>query len=192
MKRNFFLILLIMVCAVYIQAQQKTSNYKFQSFNSVALLNGENEVSAGLQSVNGIQKGNWFGGIGVGLDYYLYRTVPLFADLRYEYGKKKNKFFAYADAGINFQWVEKFIDDRVFIWEGTNSTNKYYNGVFTDAGLGYTVGMKKGMGLILSLGYSQKTLKQTTTYQDWRTQEWQTDEYHYKLNRIVIKAGWRF
>jgi hypothetical protein len=192
MKQKYLLIIFLMGCTVIANSQQKISNYKFHSFNSVALLNGEDEVSAGLQTVNGIQKGNWFGGIGVGLDYYIHRTVPLFADLRYEYGKKKNKFFAYADGGINFQWVEKYLDDRVFIWEGNNSTSKYDNGVYADAGFGYLIGMKKGMGLVLSFGYSQKTLRQTTTYQDWRTQEWLTDEYYYKLNRIVIKAGWRF
>jgi len=192
MKLKYHLVILFVFIAVHAGAQKKFSSYKFHSINSVLLLNGENEVSAGLQSVNGFQKGNWFAGIGLGLDYYIYRTVPLFADLRYEYGKKKNRFFSYADGGINFQWVEKYYNDRVAIWEGINSNDKYLNGVFADAGLGYLVGMKKGNGIVLSLGYSYKSLHQKTSYQDWRTQEWLTDEYHYNLNRIVIKAGWRF
>ncbi len=174
------------ICAV---AQEKKSLYQFHSINSLALVNGNNSVSAALQSVNGFQKKNWFAGIGAGIDYYLYRTVPVFADVRYSFGKKKNKFFAYADAGANFEWVEN--NDRVFIWDN-NSGSKFHSGIYTDAGLGYFVKMKKNNGLVLSLGNSHKTLKETITYTDWRTGQLQTDFNSYKLNRIVIKIGWQF
>jgi hypothetical protein len=143
--------------------------------------------------VNGFQKGNWFAGVGVGLDYYLYRSVPLFADVRYEFGKNKNKFFAYADGGINFQWAEDYsYNGPVFIWDGGNNSSEFHNGIYTDAGFGYLVANKKSGGLVLSLGYSHKSLNETVSYQDWRTQETITDLYRYNLNRIVVKVGWKF
>jgi hypothetical protein len=173
--------------------QKKNAAYKFHSINNISLVNGDNEVSAGLQSINGFQKGNLFAGVGIGLDYYLYRTVPLFADFRYEFGKTKNKFFAYADGGINLEWVEdNYSDGPIFIWDGSRNTSAFHNGAYTDIGLGYMVGTKKGGGLVLSLGHSYKSLKKTVSYMDWRTQETISDIYHYDFNRIVLKVGWKF
>ena len=85
MYSKYFLVLLLISISILSSAQKKTCNLKFHSVNSLSFLNGENEVSAGLQSVNGLQRGNFFAGVGVGLDYYIHRSVPLFADLRYEF-----------------------------------------------------------------------------------------------------------
>ena len=193
MKLKFFFLSIYISLSIFSFAQKKTSDYKFHSINNLSLLNGDNEVSAGLQTVNGFQKGNLFAGVGVGLDYYIHRSVPLFADVRYELGKNKNKFFAYADGGINFQWVQETYDrGPIFIWDGGfNSSGKFHDGIYTDVGLGYLVGMKKGGGLVLALGHSHKSLKQTVTYTDWRTQQPVTDLYRYNLNRIAVKVGWR-
>jgi len=193
MKMKYFLLVLLMTVALVSFGQKKNAAYKFHSINNISLVNGDNEVSAGLQSINGFQKGNLFAGVGVGLDYYLYRTVPLFADFRYEFGKTKNKFFAYADGGVNFDWVEEdYNDGPIFIWDGSRNTSAFHNGAYTDIGLGYKVGTKKGGGLVLSLGHSYKSLKKTVSYMDWRTQETISDIYHYDFNRIVLKVGWKF
>jgi hypothetical protein len=191
MKKKYVLLFAFISAGVLLSAQQKKAAYRFHSINSLGLVNGDNAASAALQSVNGFKKDSWFAGVGIGIDYYLYRSVPLFADVRYEFGKNKNKFFAYADGGINFSWVQDQFYVQPIIWNG-NRSNNFYNGLYTDAGLGYLVGMKKGNGLILSLGYSQKRLKELVRRQDWRTSEWLTDIYRYNLNRVVLKAGWRF
>jgi hypothetical protein len=193
MKAKYFFLLTFISLSIFSFAQKKDPAYKFHSINNISLLNGDNEVSAGLQSINGFQKENWFAGVGVGLDYYVYRSVPLFADFRYEFGKTKNKFFAYADGGINFDWVkEYYYDGPIFIWEGANNQGEFHNGIYTDVGLGYLVANKKGGGLVLSLGHSHKSLKETINYADWRTQQTVTDIYRYNLNRIVVKVGWKF
>lgn len=186
---KYFFLVVLMPATLISFGQKKNAVCKFHSINNISLVNGDNEVSAGLQSINGFQKGNLFAGVGLGLDYYLYRTVPLFADFRYEFGKPKNKFFAYADGGINFDWVEEIYNDG---WDGLNRTSEFHNGAYTDLGLGYMVGSRKGGGLVLSLGHSYKSLEKTTSYLDWRTQETITDVYHYDLNRIVLKVGWKF
>lgn len=191
MKHRYIFLQIFILISIISFAQKKSDNYKFHSINSLSFLNGENEVSAGLQSVNGFQKGNWFAGAGVGLDYYIHRTVPVFADVRYEFGKNRNKFFAYADAGVNFVWVEEVFNDEPIIWEGSSSS-KFYNGVYTDAGFGYSIAMKKAGAFVLSLGYSHKTLREDVTYTDWRTQQLTTDIYRYRFNRIAVKVGWRF
>jgi hypothetical protein len=193
MKMKVFFPVLLMHVALISFGQKNNAAYKFHSINNISLINGDKGVSAGLQSVNGVQKGNLFAGVGLGLDYYLYRTVPLFADLRCEFGKTRNKFFAYADGGVNLEWVEEtYNDGPIFIWEGSGISGEFHNGAYTDLGFGYMIGTKKGGGLVLSLGHSYKSLKKTISYPDWRTQETITDMYHYNLNRIFLKVGWNF
>ena len=193
MKMKYFFLVLLMPVTLVSFGQKKNTTYKFHSINNISLINGDNATTAGLQSINGFQKDNLFAGVGIGLDYYLYRTVPLFVDFRCEFGKTKNKFFAYADGGVNFDWVEEeYNDGPIFIWDGSRNTSEFHNGAYTDIGLGYMVGTKKGGGLVLSLGHSYKSLEKTISYQDWRTQETITDVYNYNLNRIVLKVGWKF
>ena len=190
---KYLLLLMFISVSIFSFGQKKNPVYKFHSINNISLLNGDNEVSAGLQSINGFQRGNLFAGVGVGLDYYIYRSVPLFADIRYEFGKSKNKFFAYADGGVNFDWVkEYYYSGPIYIWDGFNNSGEFHSGIYTEAGLGYFVRNKKGGGLVLSLGHSHKSLKETVTYQDWRTPQMFTDIYRYHLNRIVVKVGWKF
>ena len=193
MQAKYFFLPVLLVVSLFSFGQKKSTVYKFHSINNISLLNGDNEVSAGLQSINGFQKGNLFAGVGVGLDYYIYRSVPLFADFRYEFGKNKNKFFAYADGGVNFDWVKEYYDSGpIYIWDGVNNSGEFHSGIYTDAGLGYFVRNKKGGGLVLSLGHSHKSLKETVTYQDWRSPQMFTDTYRYHLNRVVVKVGWKF
>lgn len=189
--KNLISSLLLFLAGTCMQAQEQTSRFHFYSINSAVLVNGENATTGALQSVNGFTKGNWFAGAGIGLDYYQYRSIPVFADLRYEFGKKQNRFFAYADAGISFEWVQDYFYDIPEIWNNSRS-NSFHNGLYTDAGMGYAVRMKNQQAVILSLGFSQKNMTQKIRQRDWRTQDWITDEYYYKFKRILLKAGWRF
>lgn len=192
MKNRFFFLFSFSLIVLLSSAQEKPIGYRFHSINSLGLVNGSNDVSASLQSVNGFQKKDWFLGIGVGLDYYYYRTVPFFADVRYLFGKKKNKFFAYADVGINMEWADDYFKNDIIVLRSSGFESYLKNGYYTDAGFGYNIKMKKENAVILSLGFSKKTLSESVTYLDWRTQKPQTDINKYKLNRILLKAGWQF
>jgi hypothetical protein len=178
------------ICSGWAQVGKKKA-YQFHSINSLALVNGDNGVSAAIQTVNGFAKGPWFAGIGLGLDYYQYRSVPVFADMRYEVGIKRNKFFAYGNAGINFSWVQNEFMNEPVIWNG-NRSNNFNNGFYSDAGIGLSAGFKNGNAFILSLGYSRKTMEEKITYDDWRTGNSQTDVNTYRFNRVLLKAGFRF
>ena len=92
----FFIVLTIVVFSTNCFAQQnKTSKIRFQSVINIGLLEGEKGSAFQLQTINGIKYKSWFVGAGVGLDYYRYRTIPLFAELRKEFLKSANKIFVY-------------------------------------------------------------------------------------------------
>jgi hypothetical protein len=178
-------------------AQQKvaTASWQFHSINSIGLLEGQAGSAFQLQTINGAQYKSWFGGIGLGLDYYRYRTVPLFVDLRKEFGKANNKLFVYSDVGINFGWVTDKQKTQYVI------DDKFNNGFYTDLGFGYKVNLGKNGGLMLSLGYTFKKVIETYKspiyfYGNPINSEPplndQTIQYSYSLDRVTIKIGWEF
>ena len=182
------------------QKQKEDNRFRFESISQVGLLNGETGASPQPQTVNGVQYKSWFGGLGVGLDYYRFRSIPVFADFRKTFGHSKNKVFVYGDGGISCSWVT------------TKEKNSYYgnldrfsNGWYVDGGLGYQIHISGKNALLLSLGYSYKTVKETLpvlmmSYLDYAanmlpgsgTPTGQENKFDYHFNRISIKIGWAF
>ena len=116
-------------------AKKSSCGCRFQSVNQVGLVDGGMDTEFHLQTINGLRFGNWFTGIGVGIDYYYVRSVPLFLDVRNYWFKKRNSPFAYADIGINFPWAKDNGND--FVAQDIN----YNQGLYYDIGLGYKLGL---------------------------------------------------
>jgi hypothetical protein len=196
-----FFLTVILCCFswVFCSAQQTKAmtGIRFRSINQAGLLNGGYGSSWQLQTINGIQYRSWFGGIGVGLDDYRFRGIPLFADIRKTFGHSKNKVFVYGDGGIHFSWLtdkEK---------QNTGQINDWYsNGPYLDGGLGYQVQLGGKNALLLSVGYSYKYLRQESNQLYFMPNNYPgpfnsdpgaaVNTYHYQLNRISIKLGWAF
>jgi hypothetical protein len=175
-------------------AQQKKSNgsWNFHSINNIGLMEGQTGSSFQIQTVNGAQYKSWFGGIGLGLDYYRYRTVPLFLDFRKEFGKSSNKLFLYADMGVSFCWLT---DNQKMNYYQNDHFN---NGIYGDFGAGYKIGLGRNDHdhLLLSLGYTFKKLNETYDAPEYfyppSPGSPSKDQINYNLNRLSIKIGWEF
>jgi hypothetical protein len=168
--------------------KKKTSLFPFTSLNTAGLILGDDAYSLALQSINGVRHKSWFGGIGVGLDYYYMRSVPVFVDLRKMVRPGIWPLFVYGDVGLNIPWLKD--SDKEGLWYGS----KINNGLYYDVGAGFDFPLKKG-SIILSGGYSIKALHEVQTYPNRRGQPGmpeQSDFVDYKFSRIVIKAGFRF
>ncbi|MGH2564874.1 MAG: hypothetical protein ACRDE8_09760 [Ginsengibacter sp.] len=187
MKRKFIYILVIVSLSFNASAQKQI---QFHSINSAGFLMGQSSGNALLQTVNGIRFKNFFTGVGIGIDYYRYKTLPLFFDGRKYFGKKNNGF-AYADLGYDFPLKNK--PGKEILYYGTY---KFNEGIYTDFGLGYKWKLIKKASFLLSAGYSYKKIfeKIGTTNPgidcaigiscpvDYTT-------YNYGFGRIVLKAG---
>ena len=189
MKRIIFFAFFVCLSGM-VSAQQKTitGHWQFHSINNVGLLEGQTGSAFQLQSINGMQYKSWYAGIGLGLDFYRYRTIPLFLDIRKEFGSGSNKFFAYADGGVNFVWLT---DNEKTAYV----TDDHFNtGFYTDLGLGYKIGVGRTNHLLLSIGYSLKKLKETyQTYSYLPPDNALQKQYvDYSLNRLSLKIGWEF
>ena len=190
-----FVMLTMIVAITSAQQNNSVRRWQFHSINSVGLLEGETGSAFQLQTINGVNYKSWFAGVGLGLDFYRLRTIPLFADFRKEFGKSSNMIFVYSDVGINFSWVT---DQQ----KTSNVQNdKFNNGFYGDWGLGYKVLVTKKNNLLLSLGYSYKKTVETYDplyynpgifYGQGTQPNDQTQKINYSLNRLSIKIGWEF
>jgi hypothetical protein len=91
-----------------VKATGQNKQIKFSSINQVGLLSGSSGEAFMLQTINGLKKDKWFAGAGTGLDFYRERTIPLFLAIRRDLINRINTPFVYADAGINFSWLNSF------------------------------------------------------------------------------------
>jgi hypothetical protein len=160
------------------------------------LLNGDNFASGQITVSGGIEMKNISFGIGAGLEYYKMRTIPVFAEIRAAMGKNK-KAFAYLNAGPNFMWPLESQYSMHWLYNTTYSRDKFTTGVYGDAGLGYTFHIEKTTDLLVSLGYSLKTIHQSyseSVYTEFPPYVLETRDrkLDYSLNRIVLHVGFTF
>jgi hypothetical protein len=183
--------LVLALCLPLFLSAQDTKKSKpdcgcsFNSVNQVGLLEGSAGSSYQLQTINGIKYRTWFAGIGIGMDRYRFRTVPLFFDLRKEFSKQANTAFAYGDIGVHFPWVE---DKHKLQW----GTNEFSRGLYYDAGLGYKITLGKGRNLLFSGGVSLKKIRETRFYEVVCVREpcpLQNERFDFSLKRFSVKAG---
>lgn len=191
---------ILLILAQYSTAQQKLSSPpKFHSLQQVGMINGNGAVSGLIQTINGVELNQWFAGAGVGIDFYRYRSVPLFIDVKRFFGlRNNNALFVYADAGYNQPWLGP--RKEMFSWgNGSRETqSNYKGGLYSDAGLGYALRFKKGNKMLLSAGYSYKYFKEIATTKTiiggiaGNTETTDIQQYKFNLNRLMIKIGWEF
>lgn len=190
MKTLFIFCTLFLSVASGLFAQSE--KYKFSSAIQVGMLGGESGPALQLQTTNGLRHKTWSAGIGVGLDYYHTRSIPLFLDVRKTIGNKTKAPFIYVDGGYNFPWLSEK-NKKTFITDAQG-------GLYYDAGVGYQIPVLKGRSLFFSAGYAVKhisTIEKTWIFIDyiWPGPASPPDnqyKYDYTLGRISIKTGLRF
>jgi hypothetical protein len=133
--------------------------------------------------------------VGLGLDYYRVRTIPVFIDIRKEFGKNSGKFFIYTDGGVSYAWATDAQKSSYLM------NDQFHNGFYTDMGLGYKSVIAKKSALLISLGYSYKEINETYSsyyyYPNYFTNDTPPpnlsgEKINYSLNRLSMKIGWAF
>jgi hypothetical protein len=186
MKRNIILTVIISLSVSFSAIAQK-QKIKFHSIEIGGIAGGESQVKPVFQTINGLGFSRWFSAVGIGIDYYRYKTLPLFIDVRRFFGKE-NKGFLYADLGYNFPLKNKPGKEI-----GYYDTYHFKGGVYTDIGIGYKTKFIKRSSLLFSMGHSYKELQNEIGITPLCT-ECQPYFYYYKFGfgRIAFKAGVEF
>lgn len=189
MKRMLTAVIVLLSCiGTAAQNNNAIRKWKFNSINQVGLLQGEGHTAMSIQSVNGFRRGHLFGGLGTGLDYYRYRTIPLFAEARWYFGSTADQFFIYGNGGTNFVWQE-----RMFI---NGADEIFHPGFYSGAGIGFKAGLKNGMGIVLSAGYTHKNVSNSRQEISFcpiaAPCVFSAETYRYNFNRLIFQLGWLF
>jgi hypothetical protein len=194
MPKKHFLVCLLFLFAVAMASAQPMPNrnkLRLNTISNLGLLNGSDGASVSLQAILGASMQNTFAGIGAGLDYYRFRTVPVFVDIRQHFGRSNRNIFVYGDLGYNYDWTTEKDREKNNVFNPFN----FKGGLYYDAGLGYKVGFAEKDAFLLSLGYTVKNVRNDVgrsicpligpCYDD-------LNRIDYKLPRVVIKVGWKF
>ena len=183
------LILLLFPVSVY--SQQSACPCRFQGILSAGLAAGESAAKPVVQFSGGLTNKFFFAGAGVGLDPYRFHSIPVFADLRYNFGRMKTGFL-YAHTGYNFTYNHK--ESEMWIW-GNKTTDKSEGGFYLDAGIGYRLHLKGWHRLLFSAGFSHKRINNLIGYTyPCLFPPCPEDIYRnqYNLGRIIAKFSWEF
>lgn len=186
---RYLFIIILLACFVFAGAQdvpKQSAKIRFQSDMQLGFLEGSAGPFFQIQSVNGIRYKTWSLGIGAGLDYYGMRSIPLFLDLKKDLLQNRQTPFIYLSGGRHFPWEEAPINE----W-----TKSYpESGWFYDAGIGYTIPLKK-QSILFSAGYSFKSFDEVVQTEvvclTWPCPQFK-ESYSYKLRRLSLRAGIRF
>ena len=161
----------------------------FHSQNFAGLLEGQAGSAFQLQTINGVQKNGWFSGIGTGLDYYRFRSIPLFLNIS-KFLFSGQKFFVSGNGGVNFPWLKSEASGWNII-----SVN-YPASFFFEPGIGYKIGKSKsGNGVMINAGYSYKHIRENYQVTNPCTNSPCPELYEiydYRLRRVSLKIGYMF
>lgn len=179
-----------------VHAQQVKQKGVLSVSTEIALLNGDNHVNGQVFMSTGVEKNGWYIGAGSGFDYYKYRTVPVFADVKKYFGKGNRQLFIYANGGTDIAWPtanQKNLRNGGG-WGWSPSPGVFKNGVYTDLGFGYTLFNSKHRGFFTALGYSTKTITEIYDESVWNgtTAVMAKRTLDYTMNRILFRIGYKF
>ena len=161
------------------------SKFRFENNNQIGLLSGSSKNALQLQTINSIGYKTFSFGIGVGIDNYYFKTIPVFADVRKNLFEKKQTPFVYVDAGSNFPWKK----EEATTWQLTT----YHSGFYYDVGIGYKWIIGKQFHINSSFGFSQKKYSNRQEYHYVGVDpEVPPDRYNYRLQRFTMKFGLGF
>lgn len=197
MKRIYFSFFCLVI-GLTVQAQQVKQKEGWSVSAEAALLNGDNHVNGQLLLTTGYEFKGWLIGTGSGFDYYKYRTVPVFLDVKKYFGKGNRQLFVYAKGGTDIAWPtgnQKNLRTGGGWWGWSSpSGSMFKNGVYTDLGFGYTLFNSKHRGFFTALGYSTKTMTEIYEEQVWNgvTTIPVKRTLDYTMNRIVFRMGYKF
>ena len=197
MQKVSIIVFLLFMSSASIAQQNK---WKGWGAAELGYISGSYEVTGDLRLQGGMQKKGWNIGLGAAVDYYRFTSFPIYVQGRKFIGNKKGKPFILTSMGVNFPAsTSKESNPMIAMWNSfrapENTPLNYDMGIYAEAGAGYAFLNKKGRGLLLSLSYSQKRIKETSTnyYYAMQGMGGPSDEVNvYIMNRAALRIGYKF
>ena len=157
MTKHILTSILTIVCVTACFGQH---SWRFRSDNYVGLSIGEMGSYGQGQTVNGLSAGPWFVGLGAGLDYYRFRSVPLFLSVSHDLlSGRRNALFLILNGGVDLPWYKR----DLLAYQDMSSA--FRPGLYWATGLGYRWRFSEAShkALLLSATYGSGKLTERQT-----------------------------
>jgi hypothetical protein len=194
------ILLLVCVGCLFFGGARAQGPWKFRSEEWAGFAHGELGAYGQAQTINGFYHRSWFLGIGTGLDYYRFRSVPLFLSVEKELTPGKNGLFISLDGGVNIPWYKRTALADEYLGIGYS---KFRVAPYWSAAMGYRFRFSPHgrQALLLSAGYSYKDLKEDQKGEIacgivgpcWIDPNGGTPTtFDYRNRRVSVRLGWEF
>jgi hypothetical protein len=149
------------------------------------LLFGDENISGGLQTINGYQFSQYLGtGIGVGMNKFgNYISLPIYASIKGYILDRKVSPFYFGDVGYGLAWAS----DKTH--EGY-SINNVKGGVYWQLGAGYQFNFYNN-SFVITLGYVNQNSTAEYEYDYWAIDGVEISEKRL-LRRVNLSIGFLF
>lgn len=183
-------IILIAAAPLLLQAQagKQLSWYNVSQFG---WLMGDNQHTWSIETINGVGYKKYSAGVGVALDKYGYKSIPVFADLRYNLATThRTALQVYGDAGVNLPLRSDYLPYK---YNNSQVWHTLHPSFYGEAGISYKIALIHKFSLIAGAGYNYKTFKYTEIIYtgDVSTPSIGTD-YTYHYSKYVLRIGFGF
>lgn len=183
--------LVIIIMPLLATAQKVDNKAHYYNITQFGWLLGSNQHTFGVQMINGVAVKKYYAGIGVAYDRYGYKSIPVFADLRYSLlPGKTSTLQVYGNAGINNALNSDDLPRKYGNGEDYNRMKKSFYG---EAGLTYLLTIGNNFCFNAGAGYNYKTFKYTQhTYIGSGVIRDVTTDYTYRYSKYVLRVGFAF
>ena len=188
--------LLTLCCAVCLSFATAQHGWQFHPSAFAGFSQGDLGTYGLLKANLAFTHGPWSLGPGAGLDYYRFRTIPLFVSATRDLtsSQRQNAFFVWLDGGLNLPWYKRPLPDYYYY------KSSFHSGPWLSIGPGFRWRLSRShpQALFFTAGYTYKKLKeiQTSGYvcNDPNSCNLFPDRYTYAyLNHILVFCiGLRF
>jgi hypothetical protein len=181
--RYILLFICVSLCS-YAKAQKKI---QYTGGVEGGLSMGDKPTNSFIFTTQGIAYGQYTFSAGSGIDFYPFRSVPVFVDVKRKFGNKSLQPFVQAAAGINFTSSKS--KDAKYWYQYADG--KFKDGLFAKVGGGLVFNAQKKVKLSLSAGYTYKTTAYKYVPYNVTPWYWQVQPVKdvYRFNRWYIGAG---
>jgi hypothetical protein len=159
LKTKLFLSV-IAICISFLSSGQQ-SKIRYTGSLEAAVVKGSYEANGAISTGHGIKYKNWSVSIGTGVDYYRYRSVPVYFDIKRFMTAGNKQFFVQASAGMNIAWPtagQKLAQRWWSSWWPNSDTLSFNNGFHSKAAIGMVLNPKDRVKAGFTLGWSYKSL----------------------------------
>ena len=173
-----------LLASLILHAQNK--KYSFSGLVQGGFSEGQSGTAGNIQIINGVQYKQWMAGVGVGIDYYNTRSVPVFLHVRRNILNSSKTPFVYLSGGYSAPWLKD--EDKFFMSETKG-------GLYYDVGIGYGLPVLKSSSLFFTVGYSSKKMSTESGGRPidiWSSSVPPFSHYDYTLRSINVRMGLRF